>query len=96
MHIWGSQHQVGAALSASTRTITPIAGHISRQMVAHYSHVRIEAKRKALDALAVGVKRANNDIKRVDGAILALQPIEKNGGDDGTRTRGLCRDRAAF
>ena len=22
--------------------------------------------------------------------------IEKNGGDDGTRTRGLCRDRAAF
>ena len=24
------------------------------------------------------------------------QVIEKNGGDDGTRTRGLCRDRAAF
>jgi hypothetical protein len=22
--------------------------------------------------------------------------LEKNGGDDGTRTRGLCRDRAAF
>jgi hypothetical protein len=22
--------------------------------------------------------------------------IERNGGDDGTRTRGLCRDRAAF
>jgi len=27
-------------------------------------------------------------------AILAMQLIEKNGGDDGTRTRGLCRDRA--
>ena len=22
--------------------------------------------------------------------------LERNGGDDGTRTRGLCRDRAAF
>ncbi len=27
---------------------------------------------------------------------LGLQPLERNGGDDGTRTRGLCRDRAAF
>jgi hypothetical protein len=26
----------------------------------------------------------------------SLQTHEKNGGDDGTRTRGLCRDRAAF
>jgi hypothetical protein len=25
----------------------------------------------------------------------SLQVIERNGGDDGTRTRGLCRDRAA-
>ena len=31
-----------------------IAGHVSQQMLAHYSHVRIEAKRKALDALSVG------------------------------------------
>jgi hypothetical protein len=26
----------------------------------------------------------------------SLQVFERNGGDDGTRTRGLCRDRAAF
>jgi len=26
----------------------------------------------------------------------SLQVIEKNGGDDGTRTRGLCRDSAAL
>jgi hypothetical protein len=26
--------------------------------------------------------------------MLGLQVLEKNGGDDGTRTRGLCRDRA--
>jgi hypothetical protein len=30
--------------------------------------------------------------KTIWTAILFLQPTEKNGGDDGTRTRGLCRD----
>jgi hypothetical protein len=69
-------------------------------MLAHYSHVRIEAKRKALDALAGGVKTTgydtSNDTKPPEGAILSSQPAEMNGGDDGTRTRGLCRDRAAF
>ncbi len=77
-----------------------IAGHVSQQMLAHYSHVRIEAKRKALDALAEGTKTVgydtNNDTKPLKGAILSQQVLEKNGGDDGTRTRGLCRDRAAF
>ena len=73
-----------------------IAGHVSQQMLAHYSQVRIEAKRKALDALAVGIKTVGydtkNDTKSVERAILFSQTTEKNGGDDGTRTRGLCRD----
>jgi integrase len=43
-----------AESQASDRTIMSIAGHVSQQMLAHYSHVRIEAKRTALDALAVG------------------------------------------
>ena len=90
---------------ASDRTVMSIAGHVSQAMLAHYSHVRIEAKRKALEALAVGVKvieakkegyDTNHDTKPVDGVILSPQLLEKNGGDDGTRTRGLCRDRAAF
>jgi len=89
-----------AESQASDRTIMSIAGHVSQRMLAHYSHVRIEAKRKALDALAVGVKAVgydtNNDTKPLEGAILSSQTPEKNGGDDGTRTRGLCRDRAAF
>ena len=29
-----------------------IAGHLSRRMVEHYSHIRMEAKRAALDAIA--------------------------------------------
>ena len=77
-----------------------IAGHVSQRMLAHYSHVRIEAKRKALDVLATGVKKVGydtgNDTKSPEGAILSSQSIEKNGGDDETRTRDLCRDRAAF
>ena len=87
-----------AESQASDRTVMSIAGHVSQQMLAHYSHVRIEAKRKALDALALGVKTEGYDTKRdtksVDGAILSSQVTEKNGGDDGTRTRGLCRDSA--
>ena len=89
-----------AESQASDRTIMSIAGHVSQQMLAHYSHVRIEAKRKALDALAVGIKTVGydtkNDTKSVGETILSSQTTEKNGGDDGTRTRGLCRDRAAF
>ena len=41
-----------AESQASEQTILSIAGHISRRMLEHYSHVRIEAKRDALDALA--------------------------------------------
>ena len=32
--------------------IMAIAGHVSRQMLEHYSHVRLDLKRKALDGLA--------------------------------------------
>jgi integrase len=89
-----------AESQASDRTIMSIAGHVSQRMLAHYSHVRIEAKRKALDALAVGTKSkgyvTEHVTKQVEGAILNSQTAEKNGGDDETRTRDLCRDRAAF
>ena len=89
-----------AESQTSDRTIMSIAGHVSQRMLAHYSHVRIEAKRKALDGLAGGIKASgygtNHDTKLAEGATLSSQVLEKNGGDDGTRTRGLCRDRAAF
>jgi hypothetical protein len=32
--------------------IMSIAGHVSRAMLSHYSHVRMEAKRRALDEIA--------------------------------------------
>ena len=37
---------------ASDQVIRSIAGHVSQKMLEHYSHVRLEAKRRALDALA--------------------------------------------
>jgi hypothetical protein len=36
-------------------TIMSIAGHVSKHMLAHYSHIRTEAKRVALEAIAVKV-----------------------------------------
>ena len=41
-----------AESQASDATIMAIAGHVSRQMLEHYSHVRMDLKRKALDGLA--------------------------------------------
>jgi integrase len=40
---------------ASDETIRDIAGHVSKQMLEHYSPIRMEAKRRAVDAL---VKKA--------------------------------------
>lgn len=37
---------------ASDQTIMAIAGHVSRKMLERYSHIRMEAKRRAVDALA--------------------------------------------
>ena len=36
---------------ASDQTIMDIAGHVSKQMLKHYSHIRMEAKRIALESI---------------------------------------------
>ncbi len=36
---------------ASEHTIKAIAGHVSQRMIDRYSHIRLEAKRRALDVL---------------------------------------------
>ena len=41
-----------AESQASDQTIMAIAGHVSRQMLEHYSHIRLAAKRTALDSIA--------------------------------------------
>ncbi len=44
-----------AESQASEMTIMAIAGHVSRRMLEHYSRIRTEAKRAALDAIAAPV-----------------------------------------
>jgi integrase len=41
-----------AESQASDSTVMAIAGHVSSKMLAHYSHVRLQAKRTALDSLS--------------------------------------------
>jgi hypothetical protein len=39
-----------------------------------------------------GRNRSLQSVSAEIGFLCALQVLERNGGDDGTRTRGLCRD----
>ena len=41
-----------AESGAGDEVIMSIAGHVSRAMLSRYSHVRMEAKRRALDEIA--------------------------------------------
>src|ERR1700680_2401278 len=42
-----------AEMGVADRVLESITGHLSRRMLEHYSHIRIDAKRQALDALDV-------------------------------------------
>jgi integrase len=44
-----------AEAGASDATLMGVAGHRSRRMLEHYSHVRMAAKRKALEKLESGL-----------------------------------------
>jgi integrase len=43
-----------AESGAGDETIMEIAGHVDRQMLRHYSHIRMKAKRNALEAAIAG------------------------------------------
>ena len=92
------RHQSITELSegqASDETIMSIAGHIDRRMMSLYSHARKKARRAAVDALCGDTAQSDSTMHQ-NGAPPDSYVIEKNGGDDETRTRDLCRDRAAF
>jgi len=78
---------------ASDQTIMSLAGHVSPRMLAHYSHVRLDAKRKALDALSGGASGVVTSQSTSQNTSAPAEVTEKYGGDDETRTRDLCRDR---
>ena len=41
---------------ASDETIQDMAGHVSKRMLKHYSHIRTQAKRRAVDSLVAPAK----------------------------------------
>jgi len=97
-----------AETAAGDQVIRSIAGHVSQRMLEHYSHVRLEAKRKALDALATKRAESPSQAASKGGHVINCvisggqeglpnaQSVENAGGDDGARTRDLMRDRHAF
>ena len=70
-----------AESQASDATIMAIAGHVSRQMLEHYSHVRLDLKRKALDGLST--RRGNSEGK----------PASYDTNNDTTHASGGMRQR---
>ena len=53
-----------AESGAADSTIMAIAGHVSRRMLERYSHVRMEAKRTAMETLAKSTGMASYDTNR--------------------------------
>ena len=60
----------------SDSTIMAIAGHVSRRMLERYSHVRMEAKRTAMEALAASTRTAGYDTTHDTNAVTAnVRPV---------------------
>ena len=60
----------------SDSTIMAIAGHVSRRMLERYSHVRMEAKRTAMESLAVSTRTAGYDTNHDTQAVaVTIRPI---------------------
>ena len=97
-----------AECAGSDALIRSIGGYVSQKVLECYWHVRLEVNRRALEAL-IATRPENeklrvaeedyvtrNVTKGISEEVPAPQVFQNVGGDDGTRTRGLMRDRHAF
>jgi integrase len=69
-----------AESGAPDETIRDIAGHVSKQMLKHYSHIRMAAKRGALEGIVVKPKRQEPGKSEPDGRdqlVEFIQPDSK-------------------
>jgi len=66
---------------ASEQTIMAIAGHVSRRMLERYSHIRMEAKRNALEALSPKKEEGNgtNSGTKTDKKVSVPPILAENG-----------------
>jgi integrase len=86
------------------RVIMDIAGHVSARMLRRYSHIQLEAKRSAVQALSNRPKPAASEeanvtkhvTKQGEGVAVIPQVVENNGRLVGTRTPDLHRVKVAL
>jgi len=72
-----------AEMGVADHVLESISGHLSRRMLEHYSHIRIDAKRQALDALdAARRSTAHNGDGNGDGASQTEIPAIVEVADD--------------
>lgn len=63
----------------SEQTIKAIAGHVLQRILDRYSHIRLEAKRSALEGLAKGSNVTINVTKAAQEQPLTSQVVDSNG-----------------
>ncbi len=68
------------ALEEQLRLLKVAVGHLSSKMLAHYSRMRIEAKRKALDALSSG--HAADALRGSDGGYDTKNDTKQGGAGE--------------
>ena len=84
-----------AESGASDQTIMDIAGHVSKQMLKHYSHIRMEAKRAALESILEKPKKDTPEnpppATQIDSVVLAVdQQIEGESLQKSLQSPGSC------
>jgi hypothetical protein len=82
-----------AESGAGDQTIMDIAGHVSKRMLRHYSHIRMEAKRTALESIVkkqtIGAADQAEDSRSIDGA--KTVGYHCPAGNDRGKLRNVCR-----
>jgi len=67
-----------AESQASESTIMSVAGHVSKQMLEHYSHIRLDAKRQAVEALSQRGKPTGHVTNHVTNGVTEDLPETAN------------------
>ena len=82
-----------AESGAGDETIMDIAGHVSRQMLKHYSHIRMQAKREALEAISKKQQECSSAVaaRKIEGESLPNLYSRSSA----TRHRKVARTKAA-
>jgi hypothetical protein len=80
-----------AESGAGDQTIMDIAGHVSKRMLRHYSHIRMEAKRSALESIvkrhASGASDQTEDSRTASGAESVEYPHRVQGYTNGREVK---------